>query len=123
MSNNNTKDCLPLTMAVLNIIDAVQKAQAFYIGDNCVKEGSMFNDRFQSWKDRCETLFLNDYEKAADEAGLSRSRQVLDAILRSTITEEMRMTKPDDLPVQYVFDAWLGNGNGGIRIRRESDIF
>jgi hypothetical protein len=105
---------VPVTAPFLSFVAAFQAAKTKYLN-----EGLMANElglpEPDSWRDRCETLFMQTYAAQADALGLSRNQVTFQALLDLTIPEEAMSMDFTELPKHFVFDPWLGMGRGGIK--------
>lgn len=105
---------VPVTGPFLSFVAAFQAAKTMYLN-----EGLMANElglvEPESWRDRCETLFMTTYAAQADAIGLSRNLITFKALLDLEVPAEALSMDYSELPKHFVFDPWLGMGRGGIK--------
>lgn len=111
---NESLDILPLTIELLSLISAVQSARLVFINEDCLQRYCNLPSKL-SFDKRLRDLFFNSYAAFCVAIGLSQSEQVYRAICSAEITDDMCNMAPDELKKTYVFDAWMGQGRGGIR--------
>jgi len=107
------QDVIPITGALLALIQAVQAAKKMYISETSMAKHLGLPEPQNYWE-RCKTLFFETYAAQADAIGLPRTLQTFGAVMEVEITAELRSTLFDELPKRFVFDPWAGQGRGGI---------
>ena len=113
-TNEQPKDEVPVSIALLALITALHSARTMFINESRLAEKLGGPAMIDYWK-RCEGMFFDRYAHEVDAIGLQRNQQTFEAIMRVQIPEEMNRMTDQELAKRFVFDPWLGMGYGGFR--------
>ena len=112
-AQSEVSDKVPVTGALLSLISALQASRKTFINESSMAD-ELGLPTPVDWHARCENLFFKTYKEHVSKIGLRLNQQTFEAILRTTITEDVSSTLFDDLPKKFLFDPWAGMGYGGI---------
>lgn len=104
-----SSDAVPLTIALINLIRAMQAAQTLYIAESIMAEQLGLTKPADDYWERLKTLFFDTYAAQVDATGLPRTLDGFGAVMRARITPAMRRIPVPKLPTSLALTV------GGVR--------
>lgn len=92
---------VPLTIALINLVHAMQAAQKLYIAEAIMAEQLGTPAPKDDYWARLQTLFFDTYAAQVDATGLPRTLDGFGAVMKARITPGMRRVHISQLPTTY----------------------
>ncbi|WP_341744654.1 hypothetical protein [Azonexus hydrophilus] len=108
-------DDVPVTGPFLSLVKALHSARTLFICESAMAE-ELVLPRPADWLARCKDLFHTHYEKQVAAIGLASNQATFEALMSLKVPDKAWRTDFAELPKKFVFNPYLGQGYGGIKI-------